>query len=346
MTYSITYEQDLLKSIGDMDFSDLHGKSLFLTGATGLIGSAMVDIIQFLNAKKNLNIMLYLGVRNIEKAKIRYQAFPNLKNIELIQYDACKQLNMDIDTDYIIHAASNADPQSYGSEPVETMLANFTGLHQLLQYAYVHNVQRVLYVSSSEVYGKNSDNTLYQEGHYGYVDILNPRACYPSSKRAAETLCAAYEAEYGVDTVIVRPGHIYGPTQTAEDSRASAQFLNNVVKGNAIIMKSDGQQLRSYCHCLDCATSILTVLLRGHKGEAYNISNANSVVTIRKFAEVCARTAGVKILYENPSEAELSTYNMMECSALDSCKIENLGWKAAWGIEEGIEESIRVLKGI
>lgn len=117
------------------------------------------------------------------------------------------------------------------------------------------------------------------------MDILNQRASYPSAKRASETLCIAYGIEYGVDTVIVRPGHIYGPSITESDSRASAQFTRNVVAGKDIVMKSAGTQVRSYCYTLDCASAVLTVLLNGQTGNAYNISNKNSICTISDIAQ-------------------------------------------------------------
>ena len=131
------------------------------------------------------------------------------------------------------------------------MLANFMGLDCLLKSAVKNKSNRVVYISSSEVYGSKLKDQPYQESDYGYVDLLNPRSCYPSSKRASETLCSAYTSEYGLDTVVVRPGHIYGPTITDTDDRASAQFTRCAVEGKDIVMKSAGTQLRSYCYVLD-----------------------------------------------------------------------------------------------
>ena len=159
------------------------------------------------------------------------------------------------------------------------------------------------------------------------MDILNPRACYPSSKRAAETMCATYQEEYGVDFVVVRPGHIYGPTITESDSRASAQFTRLAVKGKDIVMKSAGTQLRSYTYTLDCASAIIAVLTCGGMGEAYNISNSNSIVTIREFAECMTEISGVKLIFEQSSNKEKRSYNLMDNSSLNSEKLESLGWR-------------------
>ena len=224
------------------------------------------------------------------------------------------------------------------------MLANIIGLNTLLKSATCNNAKRLLYISSSEVYGRKEEKRPYKEDDYGFVDILNPRASYPSSKRAAETLCAAYSAEYGLDTVIVRPGHIYGPTITDSDSRASAQFTRKAKAGENIVMKSAGSQLRSYCYTLDCASAIITILINGKKGEAYNISNPKSNVTIREMAEALSKAGKVNILFENPSDMELNSFNLMDNSSLKSEKLEQLGWQAVYGITEGALKTLKFFK--
>lgn len=186
----------------------------------------------------------------------------------------------------------------------------------------------------------NSPVANYKGELYGFVDILNPRACYPSSKRAAETLCAAYKKEYGVDVVIIRPGHVYGPTMTDTDNRASSQFPRDVKAGKNIIMKSAGTQLRSYCYVLDCATAILTVLLNGESGEAYNVSNKNSVVTIREMAEAFAEVGGKKLIFEEATKAESASFNLMQNSSLTSEKIEALGWSAQFDMLSGARRTL------
>ena len=191
------------------------------------------------------------------------------------------------------------------------------------------------------MYGQKKEKRPFFESDYGFVDVLNPRACYPSSKRAAETMCAAYHEEFGVDFVVVRPGHIYGPTITDTDSRASAQFTRKAKAGEDIVMKSAGLQLRSYCYTLDCASAILTVLLKGGCGEAYNISNPQSVVTISELAECMAKAAGVNVVFEQATVQESKSYNMMDNSSLDSSKLEKLGWNGCYNLEKGIVSTIK-----
>ncbi|MCR5616801.1 MAG: NAD-dependent epimerase/dehydratase family protein [Clostridiales bacterium] len=314
----------------------LKGKKVFLTGCTGMLVSPVADILFHLNEAYGYGIRVILAARNMERTKKRFEG----KDFEFVQYDATSSDPIDIDTDLIIHGASNANPAAYTKEPVETMLANTTGLKVLLDLAR-KNDARILYVSSSEVYGKKDNSDPFPEDYYGSVDILNPRACYPNAKRMAETMCVAYSEEYGIDPVIVRPGHIYGPTITESDSRATAQFTRKAANGEDIVMKSMGTQLRSYCYMLDCASAVLCVLLNGEKNTAYNISNPGSVCSIRDIAEALARAGNVKVVFDVPSDTEKKGYNLMDNSSLRSERLESLGWRAEFSLDEGAARTLR-----
>lgn len=345
MKYTEEYWNDMalaVKSIPQVE--KLFKRKIFITGVTGMLCSSVADLLLWLNREHGANIHLIFAGRNREKLSNRFAPFKEHKDFEFFPYEATKGQIEDFSVDYIIHGAGNGDPKSIAKQPVEIMSANFIGLHTLLQLAQRKGAKRVLYISSSEIYGKKEGNKPYCEDDYGFLDILNPRACYPNSKRAAETLCVAYGVEYDVDTVIVRPGHIYGPTIKPDDSRASAQFINEAAQGKDIVMKSAGTQLRSYCYTLDCASAVLTTLLHGKRGEAYNISNHDSIVSIRGIAEAAAREAGVKVMFECATDQEKKSYNLMDNSSLDSTKLEKLGWRAEFGLFEGIRRSVQILK--
>ena len=337
------YFSDIDKALSMIpDLEKIRNRTILITGATGLICSAVVDMLLSYNREKSAGIKLILAGRNKEKTLERFKG----EIITFIPFDSLSGLHEnDLESvDYIIHGASNADPQNYVKEPVETFLGNIIGLNSLLSVA-LQKKARLLFISSSEIYGNNNGQRAYSENDYGSVgDILNPRSCYPNGKRGGETLCASYAAEYGLDFVIVRPGHIYGPTMSKKDSRASSLFIRNAVNGESIVMKSTGAQLRSYCYCVDCASAIISVLINGDSGKAYNISNKNSVITIRKFAEYVAAIGGVSIVFENPSDSEKAGYNLMSNSSLDATKLEFLGWRALFDAESGIRSSIDYLK--
>lgn len=344
MNYTATYLKDLTdvqRAVPNL--VRLKEKKLLLTGATGLVCSAIVDFLLNLNDTADAGLTVYVTARSAEKARRRFGDKMDRPDVIFVEYDALKDVTWDFDVDYIIHGASPANPALYTRQPVETMLANMIGMNNILNYGRAHHVSRILFISSSEVYGKKDNELPYGDSEYGYVDILNPRACYPCAKRACETLCASYYAEYGVDSVIVRLGHIYGPTATRQDVRASSQFFYDVIDGHDIVMKSAGTQLRSYTYVPDCVSAILAVLLNGSVGNAYNISNPLSLVTIRELAEEIAKKAGKAVVFENPSDLEKKGYNLMDNSSLDSTKLLQLGWQGEFSLADGVAHTLEVL---
>lgn len=334
MRYTQNYLKDLIRiRTAVPQLEALAGKSVFITGAGGLICSALVDYLLSLD----LGIQVYAAGRDTERLSARFAHWAGRGDLYFVKYDPLQTLEGSYD--YLIHGASPASPAAYRAQPVQTMLANFCGMDHILRCAADHG-GRVLYVSSSEVYGKKESHAPYHERQYGFVDILDPRACYPSSKRAAETLCVAYAQQYGVDCVIVRPGHVYGPTATPSDDRASSQFPKDVLAGKDIVMKSSGSQLRSYCYVLDCVSAMVMVLLKGQPGAAYNISNRHSVVTIRQMAQAFADATGQRLVFADPTDAEKRSYNLMDRSALDATALESLGWRGLFDLADGVAATL------
>lgn len=345
MKYSIDYWNDVDKVIQNIpNKEELFGTTVLITGATGMICSCIVEILFWLDQKYNAGIKVIMAGKSKERILERFSGITEGWDYDYIFYDAVKFEQIKEKADFVIHGAGNANPKVYEAQPVETILGNIAGLNTLLDMLKNNGNGRLLYISSSEVYGNKEDVLEYKEDDYGSIDILNGRACYPNAKRLAETLCLAYSSEFDVDIVIARPGHIYGPSITEKDSRASAQFTREAVSGNSIVMKSEGIQRRSYCYTLDCASAILTILINGKRNDAYNISNKNSVVTIRQWAEQLADYANVNIIVEKPSKKEKKGYNMMSHSALNADKLEKLGWKAEYNIIEGIKRTVDYMK--
>jgi len=323
----------------------LAGKSLMITGAAGLVCSAIVDIIFRYNDTHDQKIQVLAAGRWPEEMSGRFGDLVNRDDFTFVVYDASKTDNViNVHADYIIHGASNASPNMIVKEPVETMMSNFLGMKYLLDYAKEQGTERILYISSSEVYGEKEGSEPYKEGQYGYIDLLNSRNSYSVGKRAAETLCASYADEYGMESVIVRPGHIYGPTASPFDKRVASAWSYAVAKGEDIVMKSDGSQIRSYCYCLDCASAMLKVLLCGENCHAYNISNPDSIISIKDMAEILSESAGVKLRMELPTEEEKKGFNPMSNSSLESESLTGLGWHGCFDAKTGFAHTVMILK--
>ena len=314
--------------------------SVLITGATGLIGVALVHYLVRQKVNEKSAFRIFVAGR---KASDLLRKFGS--NVEFVSYDALKPVTFDFDVDVIIHAASAASPELFVLNPVETMWANVFGVRELLEYARRVNARKVVYVSSSEVYGKATlREDGFKEEDYGFIDVLDVRSSYPMGKRAAETLCVSYAKEYGVDVSIVRPGHIYGPTASPKDRRVSSAFAWAAARGEPIVMKSAGTSRRSYTHCMDCASAIMTVVEKGSPGVAYNIANRDGICTIRQMAEIMADEGGVELRVEMPSVGESTMFNPMDNSCLDPSKLETLGWRGMIGYEEGFRQTVRTIR--
>lgn len=345
MVYNQVYREDVDRvSKCIPGIAKLNGTTVVVSGASGMLCSPLVDILLHLNAKYNSCIKLVLLGRDKHKIQRRFEDFQLDKDYSFIEFDSTNNGPIGVNGDYFIHGASNADPKAIMSSTSDTIMSNIVGLRCMLEAAKESKAKAFLYVSSGEIYGNNNGNTPFDEQSYGYIDLLNPRSCYPNAKRLAETLCACFNQDSGLKTVIVRPCHIYGPTISKVDSRASAQFSRQAAEGKDIIMKSAGSQMRSYCYILDCASAMLTVLVNGNGGEAYNISNPNSIVSIRAMAEAFAQSGGVNVVFENPTDIERKSFNLMSNSSLDSSKLLQLGWKPCFSLTDGAERTVRLLK--
>lgn len=329
------------------ELEELSGSSVMLTGSTGLICSALVEVLARWNDTHEEKIDIIATGRDVTGVRARFAPLLDMPWFGVAVYDAVSgKLQGDIQCDYIIHGAGNASPNRIVSEPVETLLGNFMGTYSLLEYARVNHIKRLLYISSSEVYGRSKSNEPFKTTDYGYVDLLQSRSSYAVGKRAAETLCVSYGAEWDVDSVIVRPGHVYGPTARESDNRVSSAWAYAAARGTDIVMKSDGSQIRSYCYVLDCATAILKVLLHGKSMTAYNISNDESVISIRELAELLAEAGHIHLRSEIASESEKKGFNPMQNSSLAADELTALGWKGLFDIRRGIVHTVRMLNEI
>lgn len=320
--------------------------NILITGASGLLGSLLADAFMKYNMHYGHRIHVYCLGRSIQKLEKRFTNWLHDSNMHLLEGDIRTFCLEDYEFDGIIHAASNADPYSYVTRPVSTITTNIVGTENVLNYCKNHLSVRMVYISTSEVYGEVEGTDVYTEEMSGKIDFTRIRSCYPESKRTAELLIRGYNEEYGTLSVIARLSSVYGLTMLINDSKAHAQFIHNGLHHQDIILKSSGKQKRNYCYGTDAAAAVLFLLFSGTVGETYNVANKAAVASIAEVAETIASLCGQKVIFHQPDPVDLKGFSIPKDCILNTEKIENLGWKGKYSIQEGFERTIRILKEI
>ena len=327
----------------DLPWENISGKSILLSGATGLVGSFLVDVLLY----KNIGCKVYALGRNEQKAKKRFSKWADNSHFVFIPYDINNSFKRDDigAVDYVLHMASNTHPMQYSTDPIGTITTNIIGVQNMLDFAVEHHAIRFAFTSSNEIYGENrGDVEFFDEDYCGYINSNTMRAGYPESKRCGEALCQAYKAQKGLDIVIPRPTRSYGPTMLMSDTKAISQFIKKGIAGEDIVLKSAGTQYYSYTYVADVVSGILTILLKGESGEAYNIADEHSDIMLKDLAAIIADINGKKVVFEIPDAVEAAGYSKATKARLDGRKLQALGWMPKYDIKSGIERTIRILK--
>lgn len=337
--------QNIIKSGGSM-WEQFAGSRILVTGAAGLIPYYFTATLLSLNENllKGRECRVVALVRSRERAEKKFSDFLGRKDLELLVQDVSDPLKIEGPLDYIIHAASQASPKYYGTDPVGTMLPNIIGTNNLLSLARDSKSKGFLFVSGGEIYGIVPDDKVpTKESDYGWLDPVNVRSCYGESKRAGETLCVSWYAQYGVPTVVARLAHTYGPGLNLDDGRVFADFVHNILKGRDIELKSDGSATRSFCYVTDAVLGMFILLLKGESGKAYNVCNDGACVSIIELAHTLAglfpdKGISVKLTDDNRTLGYMKSPIPKSC--LDSSALKSLGWKPSVEIKEGFFRTV------
>lgn len=321
---------------------ELSNKHVLITGATGLLGTQLAKTLLCYNRLFDADIKIIVLGRNAEKIERLYGAL----SVEKIIADVRDPIHTDLPIEYIIHCANVTSSQYFVSNPVETIQTALAGTTNMLELAKEKKVSGFLFTSSLEVYGIPPKRDV-KEDDYGYIDFLNVRSSYSESKRMAECLCKAYASQYGVPATIVRLTQTIGSGIDYSDNRVFAQFAKCVIEKKNIVLNTPGRTVRSYCDITDAVRGIFTVLLRGEAGEAYNIANKDTVISIADMAQLVGDQnpeAGIKVVFNTPDNVDKLGYNPEMQISLDTSKIEALGWKPEVGLEEMFSKLIEGLR--
>lgn len=324
----------------DLPYDQLKGKTVLVTGATGLIG---VSLVRALLAIGDIKVIAL--VRNVEKAKSIYGDKIG-QFLKLHVADVVDKIKIEEAVDYIFHCASVTASKVMIEKPVETLLTSVEGTKNILNLAWEKRCASVVYVSSMEVYGAFDESREVGEETLGYIDPLKVRSNYPESKRLCENLCVAYCSEFGVPVKIARLAQTFGAGILPGENRVFAQFARSAIKGEDIVLHTKGLSEGNYCYTRDCVTGLLTILLKGTDAAAYNVSNPAAHTTIVEMAVLVAeKIAGgkIKVVFDIPQDNAFG-YAADTKMKLNSDKLQALGWKPEVGLEEAYQRMINEMR--
>ena len=323
----------------------LQDKTILLSGATGMLGKCLIDLLMQKNRLSDSGIRVIALSRKEEIARERLASYWELPEFSYLSCDINQGIPECGKVDFVIHAASNTHPRQYALDPIGTIASNIIGTKNLLDYAVSHGTELFCFLSSVEIYGENrGDVEKFQESYLGQLDCNTLRAGYPESKRVGETLCNAYRETYGQTFVIPRLSRLYGPTMLPSDSKAISQFIRKAAAKEDIVLKSEGNQKYSYTFVTDAVNAILHIMLLGAEGEAYNVADRESDMELKNLAEILADIAGRKVIFELPEESERKGYSTATKALLDAGKLEKLGWQAKVHLAEGLRCTVEGLR--
>lgn len=329
------------------DFSFLDGKAVFITGATGLIGSQLCKYLLYLNEKNVARVKIFALARNLEKAQDVFGSEYKNPAIAFVHGDVLNLPEIKEQIDFVIHGASVTSSKDFISRAVETIDTAVNGTLNMLKFALSKNVRGFVYLSSMEAFGVTDGKGEVRENDLGYIDIFQPRSSYMESKRMCENLCACFAAEYGVPAKIVRLTQTLGAGIAYDDTRVAAQFARAMIEGHDIVLKTEGKTKRPVLYTGDAISAILTVLKSGKTGECYTAANPETFVTIRDTAKIIAEKIAdgkIKVTFDIQETPAEYAPNLNLNLNLNVDKLRALGWEPHTGLEEAYRRMIEGMR--
>lgn len=345
------YQEDINSILNDraIPWENLDGKTVVVTGATGLIGRTLVHALLSFGQSEKSSVNVTILVRNVEKARNMFaQWLDRSANFHIVQWDITDAPAVDGPVDYIIHCASQTSSKGFVEQPVETIATSYLGTERMLHLARQKNVRGFVYLSTMEVYGTPQTDEKITENYSGKIDSMKVRNCYPESKRLCENLCVAYASEYQVPTCVARLTQTFGPGIQPDDNRVFAEFARCVMTQRDIILHTKGETKRNYVYIADAVRAILLILLRGQSGEAYNVANEETYCTIYEMAKMVADEIAhgqIQVKCELEQDAEKMGYAPVLHMNLDTTKLCALGWRPSRNLEEMFRRMIADFMG-
>lgn len=334
---NLKYKEEISSFNKTLDLTFLQGKTIFIAGACGLIGSYFIDSI-LVNKNQNTKIIA-LVYTDRDFARFKNDARLIFVRGDVRDAGVFEKINLKID--YVINAASIVDPKGYKERPIDTMLINLLGTKNLLDLS-VKNGAKFLLLSSCEIYGE-ADVDLIDEDYCGKINSMEIRSGYNESKRACETLSVSYAVEKNIDVFVARLSRTFGPTQSPYDTKALSQFIKNGILRQNVVLKSSGTQLFSYTYVKDIVSGLFTIIQKGESMNAYNVCS-DEILRLKDVAKIISNYAGTKVVFDFSDDGLSSGYSKANLAIQNPNKLKALGWQPMTKICDGIYQTIEILK--
>lgn len=315
-----------LKQIDYIKWEDLRDKSIFITGATGLVGFALIRFLLSVNDVYGLNIKISALVRSRERAEKRFSE--DISKINLIVGSVEDMPEISIPVDYIVHGASKTASREFVDHAVETLETAFIGTNNVLKLAAEKKVSSFIYLSSMEIYGCPIKGHKVTEDEVGTFLPQIIRNSYPIGKLCCESLCHAYYVEYKLPTKIVRLTQTFGADVNYDDSRIFAYFAKCAAEKKDIVLKTKGEMERSYLYVYDAVTAIICIILYGECDHTYNVADEDTYCSIYEVAKAVAEDARIDVHFDIKAEKE-DAYPDALYMDIDTTHLRNLGWNVS-----------------
>ena len=325
--------------------TELEGKTIAVTGSTGLLGACMVHCLLALKAQRGINLHIVAVARNMEKAVHLFGE--EHEELSYYQYDfsSTEPFQPKRKVDYLFHFAAPTASKDFIEKPVETMNTVYMGMQNILNYAEQAKLESLVLASTLEVYGTiTDDSTPLTEDKQGYLDPMATRSSYPLAKRAAEGLCHNYAVEKQVKVKVARLAQTFGAGVSKQDNRVFAQFARSVIHDEDIILHTTGELSRCYCYTTDAISAMLYILLKGEDGTAYNVANEATYISIRQMAELVAKTFNPDHVHVVIEMQEGLGYSPTTKLRLDTQRIQTLGWTPYYNMKDMFGRLIASMK--